>query len=230
MLSICSAKPLLYDLFSGAGGAARGYQRAGFYVVGIDNRPQPRYAGDRFIQMDAFEFFDRVDVGEFPMPALWHASPPCQAYTILGAVHKDKTYPDLIEGVRERLRQTGVHYVIENVVGAPLQNPLLLCGQMFGLRLFRHRLFETSWPMLQPGHTHGRLTAPRTGRRPHSGSNTRPNEGQVWSIFGHFSGVKDAGRELGMEWMNQSEMSQAIPPAFSEFLGKQVMQHLSVRV
>jgi DNA (cytosine-5)-methyltransferase 1 len=148
-------KPLLYDVFSGAGGAAKGYQRAGFRVVGIDSKPQPRYCGDGFICMDAFEFFDHVQRGDYPQPDAWHCSPPCQGYSRMRHLPwlKDKQYPMMIEATRAALQATGKPYIIENVEGAPLENAVMLCGTMFGLKVYRHRLFETSFFMLSFPHT-----------------------------------------------------------------------------
>ena len=131
-------RPRLLDLFSGAGGAAMGYHEAGFDVVGVDIDPQPRYPFE-FHQADALTFpLDGYDA--------IHASPPCQAYTQLGKGE----HPRLIEPIRVRLQSAGVPYVIENVVGAPLRNPVKLCGSTFGLHVKRHRLFETNVPMLVP--------------------------------------------------------------------------------
>ena len=142
--SVCS-KPRLLDLFCGAGGCSVGYYRAGFEVVGVDIVPQPNYPFE-FYQADALGF--DFDPGWFHAV---HASPPCQAYSSLRGFTTTE-YPQLIEYVRELLIQTGLPYVIENVVGAPLINPIRLCGSSFGLKVWRHRLFETSFqiPLLPP--------------------------------------------------------------------------------
>jgi DNA (cytosine-5)-methyltransferase 1 len=150
-------KPRALDLFSGAGGAARGLQLAGFHVTGVDIRPQPRYAGDVFIHGDALEV--SLDGYDFI-----HASPPCQAHTAMKTMPDAKEHPDLIPATRSRLVASGLPYVIENVVGAPLISPILLCGTMFDLgckdaELRRHRLFECSFPMLVPQCQHGRRAA-----------------------------------------------------------------------
>src|SRR5574337_20985 len=127
-------KPRLLDLFCCAGGCAMGYHRAGFDVVGVDINPQQRYPFE-FHQADAMTFdlsgFDAI-----------HASPPCQAYTVLGGREDLSHYPDLVDAVRERLQASGKPWIIENVPGAPLRDPITLCGAMFGLRRYRHRLFE----------------------------------------------------------------------------------------
>lgn len=137
-------KPLIYDCFCGAGGAAMGYHRAGFEVVGIDLHDQPRYPFT-FIKMDALEFLERYLAGEFPKADAFHASPPCQGYSLLSFApnrNMDK-YPKLVEDVRDLFQKIGKPYVIENVVNAPLRNPLLLCGTMFGLKTHKHRNFES---------------------------------------------------------------------------------------
>jgi C-5 cytosine-specific DNA methylase len=130
------SRPRLLDLFCGAGGAALGYQLAGFHVTGVDIAPQPHYCGDAFYQADAMTFpLDGFDVVT--------ASPPCQAYSTLGRFSPHVTYPDLYEPTRERLTASGLPWVIENVVGAPYRSGFILCGSMFGLRVRRHRNFET---------------------------------------------------------------------------------------
>ena len=131
-------KPRLLDLFCGAGGAARGYQLAGFHVTGVDIAPQPRYAGDEFVQADAMTWpldgYDSI-----------HASPPCQAYANVTAWRGLRDdHPDLVAATRVRLEAAGVPWVIENVPEAPVRRDLLLCGSQFGLRVRRHRAFETS--------------------------------------------------------------------------------------
>jgi C-5 cytosine-specific DNA methylase len=132
----------LLDLFAGAGGAARGYQLAGFHVTGIDINPQPRYAGDEFIQGDALEYLATADLSGFDAI---HASPPCQAYANVTAWRGQQSdHPDLVAATRDALNATGLPWVIENVPEAPIRPDLLLCGSQFGLRVRRHRAFETS--------------------------------------------------------------------------------------
>lgn len=204
-------KPRLLDLFCGAGGAAKGYQRAGFYVVGVDIKPQPRYAGDEFVQADALNFplagFDAI-----------HASPPCQAYTKARKL-QGKRHPDLIGVIRDRLNTTTcVPWVIENVPGAPLRNPTLLCGTMFGLRVYRHRLFEASFTLpftLHPSHHRAQVKMGRPVR-----------EGDVIQPVGHFSNVAYARRAMDTPWMKQGEMAEAIPPAYTEWIGKELLRVL----
>lgn len=167
-------KPRALDLFCGAGGATRGLQLAGFHVTGVDINPQRRYCGDDFRQADALEFpLDGVEL-------IW-ASPPCQGYSSMRHLPciKHRPHIKLIEQVRTRLAASGAAWVIENVVGAPLRDPLLLCGTMFPhLRVYRHRLFETSFFVLQPGHAPHRF-------RVSSGRNFRRkelNEGGFMSL------------------------------------------------
>ncbi len=143
--------PRLLDLFCGAGGAARGYQMAGFHVTGVDIKPQPHYIGEEFVQGDALEYV-RNHGHEYDAI---HASPPCQAFTMAGRQWRTegRTYPDVIAAVRELLIRTHLPYVIENVPGAPLLNPVVLNGALFGMRLRRVRWFETSFtfPFPSPG-------------------------------------------------------------------------------
>lgn len=133
--------PRLLDLFCGAGGTAMGYYQAGFEVIGVDMNPQPHFPFE-FIQADAMTFpiegFDVI-----------HASPPCQLYSAANRFVR-RPYPDLVGPIRQRIRHTGLPYVIENVPGAPLLNPGTLCGTMFGLSVYRHRLFESNLPLTFP--------------------------------------------------------------------------------
>jgi DNA (cytosine-5)-methyltransferase 1 len=212
------SRPRLLDLFCGDGGATKGYQNAGFYVVGVDIRPMPRYCGDEFYQADAIEFLEKHG-REYDAI---HASPVCKAFTSLQAIWKND-HPDYITPIRPMLKDTGKPFVIENVKGAPLVNAFMLCGTMFGLRLFRHRLFETNFFVMTPAHIpHSKqgLFAGRTSRAPE-------HDNQVYSVYGHFSDVRGAGVAMGCEWMGQAGMSQAIPPAYTEFVGAHLMQVVS---
>lgn len=203
----------LLDLFSGAGGAAKGYHDAGFDdITGVDNRPMPHYPY-RFILGDALDYCCEHGA-EYDVI---HASPPCQYHTVLRAIHR-RDYLDLIPATRESLQKTGLPYVIENVMGAPLVNAIVLCGTMFGLRLFRHRQFESNILVLQPDHQVHTMKAPRTS--------CRPEDGEVWSIYGHFTAVREAMAAMGTPWMNQKEGAQAIPPAYTEWIGKQIIEAL----
>ena len=200
------------DTFCCAGGATRGYQQAGFYVVGVDIAPQPRYIGDEFIQADALDVLrDRDFLATFD---LIHASPPCQDYS-KAMRHFTSGYLRLIGSVRERFQATGRPWVIENVVGAPLpaQDTLdgdygiTLCGTMFGLPVWYHRLFETSFPIPVPrGCNHSRRPLnPRRGSGP-----GRDTEAE-WR------------EAIGVPWAGKQGGREAIPPAYTEHIGRQAM-------
>jgi len=195
------------DLFCGAGGASSGLSQAGFEVVGVDINPQPNYPFE-FIQGDALE----MDLSGFDL--VW-ASPPCQAFTAYKR-RPDHVAPrlNLIPETRARLKGAGVPYVIENVTGARehLVEPVQLCGSSFGLDVRRHRLFETSFPVLVPECAHEWQTPrfpPATNRK-----NLRSTvEIGVWRI------PLDVQQEaMGIDWMTREELSQAIPPMYSKFL------------
>lgn len=203
------------DLFCCAGGATKGLQRAGFHVTGIDIKPQPRYCGDAFIQADALK--PPVDLRAFDF--IW-ASPPCQAYSNATNAHDKTKHPDLIEAVRQMLRGSGRPYVIENVETAPLSGAFLLCGAMFGLRTYRHRIFESNSLILAPAHPPHRYPQAKMGRPPQRHEHLNP--------VGHFSGVPLAREIFGMETANQYELAQAIPPAYSEFIARQFLSQMEV--
>ena len=225
------ARPRLLDLFSGAGGAAAGYHRAGFEVVGVDIRPQPRYPFT-FVQADALDYL--AEHGR-EYDAI-HASPPCQAYSAMRTRHLDREYPDLVAPTRDLLRMAGAPYVIENVPGAPLLAPVLLCGTMFGLvtasgELWRHRLFELSWPapvLTPPCHHTARPIRCYGG----GGLFSRNAPRKVIGVYGHTggrerrrpgerprSGIAERRAVMGIDWMTCDELSQAIPPAFTQYVG-----------
>jgi len=219
------SKPRLLDLFCGAGGAAMGYSRAGFKVVGVDIKPQPRYPF-KFIQADALLF-----LREMMSPRQWqdsgkecwdfaaiHASPPCQAYS--SASIPGKPYPDLYEETRILLEHTGLPWVLENVRGAPHRSGVVLCGSQFGMRIRRHRYFETSFPMLISPCNH-------------------EDQGQTLSVTGNGYGGKHKGHNgmkprdvgearevMGIDWMTIKELSQAVPPAYTELVGTQLLPHI----
>ena len=208
----------LLDLFCGAGGAAMGYHQAGFdEIVGIDNKPQPNYPF-RFIQMDVFNFY----TGPWNQWNLVHASPPCQPFTCLKSVFDSTKYQNLIEQTRQYLRAIDAPYVMENVVGAPLRRDLILCAASFGLRSYRHRIFECSFPVKQPDHPPHivRVNRRKTNRRAH------------WNAGGFVTVIGDIGRyvgpeAMGIDWMSGHELSQAIPPAYTKYIGQQFLQSLS---
>lgn len=214
------SRPRLLDLYCGAGGAAVGYWRAGWDVVGVDLADQPNYPF-RFVQGDALDTLDDLWLTE-GFDAI-HASPPCQLFTAYrrrGAGVGDG-YPDLVIDTRMTLEATGLPYVIENVPGAPLDNPVQLCGSSFGLGVRRHRLFETNWPLMVPPCAHGlqRGDYPqatnRTNRR-------RTAEVGVWRIP-----LEQQKAAMGVDWdVTLEELSEAIPPAFTEFIGERLLAHI----
>lgn len=225
-------KPVLLDLFCGAGGCTKGYQRAGFLVVGVDAKAQPDYCGDKFIQMDALDFLERLlrsrhhRVAGYSLRryAAIHASPPCQAYTSLRALGKSagEGAPDLIAPVRELLKATGLPYVIENVPGSPLRDAVMLCGSSVGLRVRRHRLFETNFPVMVPPCAHGQQGRSVAVYGDHPQKTDRP----PWRAE-----TIAAGRAaMDIDWMGWRPLTQAIPPAYTELIGHQLApytQHLA---
>lgn len=206
-------RPLALDLFCKAGGASMGLYRAGFDVVGLDIEPQPNYPFV-FVQGNALE--PPFDLSGFDF--IW-ASPPCQDYSSLKGLATTQR-PRLIPVVREMLREASAPYAIENVVGSDLICPMELCGSMFGLGVWRHRRFEVSgFYALTPYCAHHLVPKPI----------------DVTGTGGPFKGVRKTGgggisrkpdnlahaREaMGIDWMNRRELSQAIPPAFSEYIGR----------
>lgn len=207
----------LLDLFCGAGGCAKGYQRAGFYVVGVDIKPQPHYCGDEFYQGDALEYL-AAHVTEFDAI---HASPPCQAHCALSC---NLGHVDLIPATREALRDAPV-WVIENVERAPLVNPIRLCGSSFGLLVQRHRLFESSVPLVSKPCDHS-WWSPRFFQNDYSRKGHLAN---VVAVYGssRFKGDYELRcAAMGISWMDIEELAQAIPPAYTEWIGKQLIRVL----
>lgn len=210
-------RPLLLDLFCGAGGCAVGYHRAGFDVVGVDIKPQPHYPFDS-VQADALEYV--VEHGE-DYDAI-HASPPCQRFSEITPMAHRGRHPDLIAPTRLALVATGKPYVIENVENARVQlvNPVMLCGSMFGLNLWRHRYFEIHplWLMSPASCNHGELPVLITGttrRKPE-------NDGRM-----EYS-AQQCREASGLHWMTRKEMDEAIPPAYTEWIGRHLIEHLAV--
>ena len=223
-------RPRLLDLFCGAGGAAMGYHRAGFDVVGVDHKPQPRYPFE-FVEHDALDYLHHAwGLDEFDAI---HASPPCQAHTAMGAMWNARRHLDLIADTRRLLRRHPLlPYVIENVEGAPLEDPVTICGSSAGAvddvyELRRHRLFETNWPLLVPPCAHGRR--PVLGVYGDHGRDRRrighPDRGTDLPAG---EALERARTVMEMPWANWRELSQAIPPAYTELIGHQLMQHLRV--
>jgi DNA (cytosine-5)-methyltransferase 1 len=193
-----------------------GFYRAGFEVVGVDLYPQPRYPFE-FHQANALAFiaehgheFDAI-----------HASPPCQRKTKAQKIQKND-HPKLIGPTRDLILATGLPYVIENVVPEseeldddPLLDPVLLCGAMFDLGTYRHRLFETNWQLVPPTHPEHVARNTKMGRKP------RP--GEMMHVVGNFSGVAQAKQAMGIDWMNRDGLRESIPPAYTEYIGLQLM-------
>jgi len=206
-------------LFCCQGGGSMGYHRAGFRVTGVDIAPQPRYPFE-FCQGDALTWdlsgYDAI-----------HASPPCQAYSDLQKQNK-RSYPDLVAPVRELLRATGKPYIIENVEGAPLESPTLLCGTMFpGLRVIRHRLFETNWPLTAPPHPAKHpLVFTHDKRKAHYGQLDQ-DTAFVQVTGGGNATVANKAAAMGIDWMTGQGLNEAVPPAYTEYIGRQLLQHLS---
>ena len=207
----------LLDLFCCAGGAARGYQLAGFHVTGIDIKPQPRYAGDAFIQADALEYV-REHGSEYDAV---HASPPCQGFCDLRHMYNALPHPDLLTPIREILKALGKPYAIENVEGAPMRNYITLCGTAFGLgtataELRRHRRFEV-WPhiLMVPPCAHGTKKRVIGVYGGHGRDRRRTVNTQDFS-------TEERRLAMGIDWMTGAELSEAIPPAYTEFIGAQL--------
>lgn len=224
-------RPRLLDLFCGAGGCSTGYHRAGFDVVGIDIEPHAEYPYSLTVSDITQLKFDRINkcwhpngdpswcLGTFEVVA---ASPPCPRYSTATPEDSRTQHPDLIEPIRSLLETWGGPYVIENVPGSPLESPLKLCGSMFDLGVRRHRLFESNVFMFQPECSH-------------------QSQGQPWGVTGESAEIGDYARHgrkartvthaqqvMGIEWMNNwSDLADAIPPAYTEWIGTQLLDILT---
>lgn len=201
----------LLDVYCCQGGASAGYVVSGFDVVGVDLEPQPRYPY-AFEEADAVEFilehgheFDAV-----------HASPPCQRYSKAQRI-QGRDHPDLISATRAACLEVGIPYVIENVEDArdELINPAMLCGEFFGLRTYRHRLFEVSFMLETPLHFGHPERTVKMGRA------VQP--GDYYHAVGNFSGVDYIRQDMDVPWMNRDGIRECIPPAYAEFIGRQLM-------
>lgn len=223
-------KRRLVDLFCGAGGAAKGYVDAGFNVVGVDILPQPNYPYD-FIQCDGLEFLEDWLAGRWTSRvsehiAAFHASPPCQEFTVLRNCRKGAKprWPNLIPQTRKLLEQTGLPWVIENVPGAPLENPIQLCGTSFGIRVRRHRLFESNMALAGLPCEHSRFTD-----RIFPGSSNRPNGRTVCNIGEWRVPLAVQKEVMEIDWdITLHELSEAVPPRYTQFIGLQLQQLLAL--
>ena len=218
-------KPVLLDGYCGGGGAAMGYHRAGFRVIGCDIKPQPNYPFE-FVQQDALEFLrENARIAD-----LIHVSPPCQADLLgLNAVNRklgrEYAHRSALAEVREVLRALRVPYVIEQPEqGAKLINPVRLCGTGFSLPIRRHRLFESNVPLYGKECAHFLYTEKKywtgwvkDGRRQLS---------TVVQVYGNGANRHEWGPALGIDWMTSAELTQAIPPVYTEHIGCQVIARL----
>jgi DNA (cytosine-5)-methyltransferase 1 len=225
-------KPKALDLFCGAGGASMGLHRAGFDVTGVDINDQPRYP---------FKF--RIaDALRYPLEGfdfIW-ASPPCQAFTSMRFLGKNAGVgaPDLVDSVRQRLVTSGATYVIENVVGAPLGRSIRLCGSSFGLGVRRHRMFESNflifarpcqhtdaWPV--PVFGDGRFSRQEKRKRAIAVYGDHPQQpGDKTYRCNRARTLAEGQEAMGIDWMEWKPLTQAIPPAYSEFIGRQAIEYL----
>jgi DNA (cytosine-5)-methyltransferase 1 len=215
-------KPIIIDLYCGAGGAAMGYHQAGFEVVGVDIKPQPNYPF-KFHQADAIEYFLQ-HYREFDAA---HASPPCQKFTSLNKLNVSRwkfqnDHPDLVDVTRQSLTHSGLPYIIENVQGSPLLGYVILRGAMFGLGVDRPRLFESNILLLVKKATrqgnvvgvYGKLDGRRVFGKP-GGKISRAARG-----------LTEAREAMGIDWMDDGEIQLAIPPAYTRFIGEQLLRHI----
>jgi DNA (cytosine-5)-methyltransferase 1 len=216
----------LLDLFCGAGGAAMGYHRAGFEVVGVDIDPQPHFPFE-FHQRDALDVLMRYANGDHPLGHIdaIHTSPPCQGYSTMSNRHGSDV-PQLIDDVRWYLEQIGVPWVIENVTGArqAMISPLMLHGGQFGLRLYRPRLFESNVLLMAP---------PRAKRTPDAAAVYGRVESKPRLLWTREDGtelrsatLEEAREAMGMPWADWQGVREAIPPAYTEWIGGQLAAHV----
>ncbi len=222
-------KPRLLDLFCGAGGCTKGYQRAGFHVVGVDISPQPNYCGDEFVQDDALALLATFPWWDEPPFDAIHASPPCQAHTSLNVMWNAREREDLVGETRLLLEATGLPYVIENVVGAPLIDAVTVCGASLGLGadgrdLARHRIFECSFPVLVPPCAH-RSRGVIGIYGDHARRNRRHGHQSQYNVT---ESLKYGSEAMGIDWMTWPELAQAIPPLYTELIGRQLLSHLKI--
>lgn len=218
------------DLFCCAGGASTGLHRAGFEVTGVDINSQPRYPF-KFIQADALKFPINWPRRPGDFDFIW-ASPPCQRFSDLAKRNGNADdWPDLIEPIRNKLRNWATYagglYVIENVEGAPLSGTVTLCGTMFpGLRVLRHRVFEANFTIRTPSHGKHPLVHTFDKRKAHYGK-TNESVDFVQVTGGGNCTVVAASNAMGINWMTKAEINEAIPPAYAEFIGRAAIAVLS---
>ena len=220
--------PLLLDLFCGAGGCSVGYHSAGFEVVGVDINPQPRYPFE-FHEADALEYL----MEHYKDFDVIHASPPCQKYSRITKMNGTQdNHPDLLQPTVDALVATSKPYVVENVPGSPMTNYLMLCGTMFGLRVFRHRWFMNNLGMMiSPASCNHHSRSSNGGK---NGDQRHP-EGEFITVTGSVSPIAKAKKAMGINWMKRHEIVEAIPPAYTEWkrechdliAAKEVSHHLS---
>jgi len=218
-------RPLLLDLYCGAGGGARGYHDAGFDVVGVDAEPMPRYPYE-FHKADALEWLAGADLSRF---AAIHASPPCQDHSPLSKNYGAPQHGTghLLEDTLAALRVQPLPWVVENVSWAPMPSALTLCGASFGLGasgldLNRHRRFETSFPMLAPPCQHRRgLTIGVYGNGTNSWHRRK---------LGRCLRIDEMREAMDIDWMTRAELSQAIPPAYTAYVGEHLLAAVTTRV
>lgn len=211
---------ILLDLFCGEGGAAVGYHKAGFDIIGVDIKPQPKYPF-KFIQANAL--YPPIDFSK--IDAI-HASPPCQHFTRYKRSTKDieSRYENLLEPTRSLLRSIGKPFIIENVEDAPLIEPIMLCGSMFNLDVRRHRLFETNWLLMGQRCNHKVWT-----ERKYPPANNRTNKRYTCEIGAWRIPVEVQKAAMGIDKdhkVTQRGISEAIPPAYTEYIGQQLMEIL----
>jgi len=218
-------KPKLLDLFCGAGGASMGYHRAGFEVYGVDIEPQPNYPFE-FREADAIEVLEQLAFEDTNMDfQAIHTSPPCQAYTRATEKHRmydGFEYPDLVTDVRRLLKLAKLPYIIENVVGSPLETCVILRGDMFGLEVIRPRLFELSFMVFQPQVAKRKgLLCGRDYFRVMSG-------GGCWCKGDETKGTFEQWKKaMGIDWADYYGLTQAIPPAYTEYIGKYLIKAIT---
>lgn len=215
--------PHLLDLFGGAGGAGEGYRRAGFTIRGIDIAPHPDYPGEHQVADWADGLAEHAQWAD-----VIHASPPCPRYSAATPAASRDKHPDLVAPVREALQATGKPYVIENVPGAPLHDPVIYCGSSFGLRVRRHRLIESNVLLTAPPCTHHTQPSPVVGvygNHPDRPGGWKRPDGTSRGVKA--TSIEDASDALGIHHMTTwSDLADSIPPAYTIHIGEQVLAHL----